>query len=61
MCWLKVYNQSLKTMSHGKAHRITNEKKKLAKKKLNMKLIFTNFPKFNILNITLKDIRFSIF
>ena len=48
-------------MSHGKAHRITNEKKKLAKKKLNMKLISTNFPKFNIFNITLKEIRFSIF
>ena len=56
-----MYNQSLKTMSHGKAHRITNEKKKLAKTKINMKLIFTNFPKFNILNITLKEIRFSIF
>ena len=48
-------------MSHGKAHRITNEKKKLAKKKLNMKLIFTNFPKFNIFNITLKEIRFQFF
>ena len=40
-----MYNQSLKTMSHGKAHRITNEKKKLAKKKTKYEINFYQFSK----------------
>ena len=54
-----MYNPPFKIMSHWKACIATNEKQKLAKKKRNMKLIFTNFSKLSFWNINLKEIGFS--